>query len=190
MRKQVELYDIARQRVRRRHRRLIIWAVHLAGFLALIGLLSLLEGTVLGQYSTFILLTAVGLFVLHTLLMGLAFAQDEEVEEEVGRLRESAEKAIERVGAGEGGERPQLAPPTNDKLLQPPSSTLPLAEPLSPREREVLALLVSGASNQEIAEQLVIAPNTVKRHVKHILAKLQVSNRTEAVIRAYELNLF
>lgn len=181
---------MAQQRVRRRYRRLIIWAVHLAGFLALIGLLSLLEETVFGNYSTFILLTAVGIFVLHTLLMGLAFAQDEEVEQEVGRMRESIDRTAGRVGAGEGGERPSLPLPTNGKLLHPPSSALPLAEPLSPRELEVLALVVSGASNQEIAEQLVIAPNTVKRHMKHILAKLQVSNRTEAVIRAYELNLF
>jgi LuxR family transcriptional regulator, maltose regulon positive regulatory protein len=62
-------------------------------------------------------------------------------------------------------------------------------EPLSAREREVLLLLATGASNQAIAEQLVIAPNTVKRHVKHILAKLGITNRTQAVTRAYELHL-
>jgi LuxR family transcriptional regulator, maltose regulon positive regulatory protein len=65
----------------------------------------------------------------------------------------------------------------------------PLPEPLSSRELEVLALLASGASNQEIAARLVIAPNTAKRHVKHILAKLVATNRTQAVARAREAGL-
>ncbi|QBD77168.1 hypothetical protein EPA93_14640 [Ktedonosporobacter rubrisoli] len=65
----------------------------------------------------------------------------------------------------------------------------PLLEALSAREMEVLELLVAGAANQEIAAQLVISPNTVKRHVKHILAKLAVTNRTQAVVRARELRL-
>ena len=64
-----------------------------------------------------------------------------------------------------------------------------LAEPLSERELEVLHLLARGASNEEIAEQLVIAISTVKRHVSNILAKLTVSNRTQAVTRARELGL-
>lgn len=62
-------------------------------------------------------------------------------------------------------------------------------EKLSAREVEVLNLLVTGASNQEIAAQLVITSNTAKRHVKHILAKLGVTNRTQAIIRANELRL-
>jgi len=64
-----------------------------------------------------------------------------------------------------------------------------LSEPLSRREREVLTLLAAGASNQEIAAHLVIALSTVKRHVKHILAKLAVTNRVQAVTRARELHL-
>jgi LuxR family maltose regulon positive regulatory protein len=64
-----------------------------------------------------------------------------------------------------------------------------LSEPLSPREEDVLALLVAGASNQDIAARLVIAPNTAKRHVKHILSKLAVTNRVQAVVRARELHL-
>jgi LuxR family transcriptional regulator, maltose regulon positive regulatory protein len=64
-----------------------------------------------------------------------------------------------------------------------------LPEPLSPREMEVLTELATGASNQEIAAHLVIAPTTTKRHVKHILAKLAVTNRVQAVIRAQELHL-
>ncbi|GHO42005.1 helix-turn-helix transcriptional regulator [Ktedonospora formicarum] len=64
-----------------------------------------------------------------------------------------------------------------------------LIEPLSARELEVLPLLAVGASNQQIADRLVISLNTAKRHVKHILAKLAVTNRTQAVARARELHL-
>jgi LuxR family maltose regulon positive regulatory protein len=60
---------------------------------------------------------------------------------------------------------------------------------LSPREREVLLFLSVGASNQEIANQLIITLGTVKRHVNTILASLHVSNRTQAVARARELSL-
>jgi LuxR family maltose regulon positive regulatory protein len=60
----------------------------------------------------------------------------------------------------------------------------PLPDSLSVREQEVLDLLARGASNQEIAEALVITVDTVKRHVSNILSKLGVSNRTQAVARA------
>lgn len=65
----------------------------------------------------------------------------------------------------------------------------PLLEPLSTREREVLTLLAEGLSNQHIATRLVISLNTVKRHVRHLLAKLAVTNRTQAVARARELHM-
>jgi LuxR family maltose regulon positive regulatory protein len=64
-----------------------------------------------------------------------------------------------------------------------------LVDPLSERELEVLQLMAVGASNEEIAEQLVIAVGTAKRHVSNILAKLTVSNRTQAVARAREVGL-
>lgn len=70
-----------------------------------------------------------------------------------------------------------------------PAISQTLIDPLSTRELEVLSLLATGASNQQIADHLVISPNTVKRHVKHILAKLAVTNRTQAVARARELHL-
>lgn len=54
---------------------------------------------------------------------------------------------------------------------------------LSPREREVLRLLAAGKTNQEIAATLVIAPVTARNHVSSILAKLQVTNRREAMLR-------
>ncbi len=82
-------------------------------------------------------------------------------------------------------------PCTQQALLSAPQAETAqmLPDPLSGREREVLALLASGASNQQIADQLVISLNTAKRHVKHILAKLAVSNRLGAVARARELHL-
>ena len=67
--------------------------------------------------------------------------------------------------------------------------TSALLEPLSERELEVLRLLEQGASNQEIAQCLVLALSTVKSHVRTILAKLEASNRTQAVKRARTLGL-
>jgi LuxR family transcriptional regulator, maltose regulon positive regulatory protein len=64
-----------------------------------------------------------------------------------------------------------------------------LVEPLSARELEVLGLLATGRSNRAIAEELVVSLDTVKRHVSHVLDKLQAANRTQAVARARELGL-
>jgi len=63
-----------------------------------------------------------------------------------------------------------------------------LIEPLSNRELDVLRLLAAGLSNPEIAERLYISLNTVKAHVKSIFAKLGVHNRSQALLRAQELN--
>ena len=65
----------------------------------------------------------------------------------------------------------------------------PVPDPLGQREREVLQLLAAGASNQEIATALVVAPGTVKLHVSHILSKLGVKSRTQALLRARDLGL-
>jgi LuxR family maltose regulon positive regulatory protein len=64
-----------------------------------------------------------------------------------------------------------------------------LVEPLSQRELEVLHLIALGRTNQEIAQQLVVARGTVKAHASHIYRKLDVANRTEAVVRARQLGL-
>jgi ATP/maltotriose-dependent transcriptional regulator MalT len=64
-----------------------------------------------------------------------------------------------------------------------------LVEPLTKRELEVLALLATGRSNQQIAEQLVVALDTAKKHVSRVLDKLGATNRTQAVARARELEL-
>lgn len=62
-----------------------------------------------------------------------------------------------------------------------------LVEPLTAREVEVLGLLAAGAPNRAIAEQLVVAPETVKKHLSHLFDKLGAANRTQAVTRAREL---
>jgi LuxR family maltose regulon positive regulatory protein len=64
-----------------------------------------------------------------------------------------------------------------------------LAEPLTGRELEVLRLLAAGKSNQRIARDLVVALDTVKTHVTHILGKLGAANRTHAGARAHDLGL-
>jgi LuxR family transcriptional regulator, maltose regulon positive regulatory protein len=69
------------------------------------------------------------------------------------------------------------------------ATTLPMIEPLTTREIEVLKLLATGLSNPEIARKLVLTPGTVKIHVHHIYAKLDVRNRTQAIKRAIDLNL-
>lgn len=65
----------------------------------------------------------------------------------------------------------------------------PLIEPLSAREIEILCLISTGASNKEIAAQLVIAEGTVKNHVSSILAKMNARDRLHAVLIAQELGL-
>jgi LuxR family maltose regulon positive regulatory protein len=62
-------------------------------------------------------------------------------------------------------------------------------EPLSDRELQVLGLLAAGRSNQQIADELVVVLDTVKKHVGHILDKLGAANRTQAVARARALGL-
>ncbi|MEX2244513.1 MAG: response regulator transcription factor [Fimbriimonadaceae bacterium] len=60
---------------------------------------------------------------------------------------------------------------------------------LSPREAEVLQLIVAGRTNREIAEALVVSENTVKTHVNSLYSKLEVNRRTQAVAKARELGL-
>jgi LuxR family maltose regulon positive regulatory protein len=65
----------------------------------------------------------------------------------------------------------------------------PLVEPLTEREREVLRLLLEGASNRQIAQSLVLSVNTVKRHVYNLCGKLGVQSRTQAISCAIALDL-
>src|SRR5881397_1721847 len=68
--------------------------------------------------------------------------------------------------------------------MKPGSATPSAARNLTKREREILALVAEGLSNREIADKLVLSPETVKSHVAAILEKLNVSDRTQAAIYA------
>jgi DNA-binding NarL/FixJ family response regulator len=101
--------------------------------------------------------------------------------------------AVRVIAAGEA----LLAPAVTRRLIseftrmRPVSGTVPSAVfgTLTPRETEVLRLVAEGMSNPEIARRLVVTEETVKTHVSHILAKLGLRDRTQAVIAAYESGL-
>jgi DNA-binding NarL/FixJ family response regulator len=88
--------------------------------------------------------------------------------------------AVTRAVIEEFARQPQAAAPAD-----PP----PAVAELTPREQEVLALMVRGMSNPEICERLVITEATAKTHVAHILQKLGLRDRVQAVIYAYESGL-
>jgi LuxR family maltose regulon positive regulatory protein len=97
----------------------------------------------------------------------------------------TAGKETGRQGDKETVARPDGASSLSPNLPVPQS----LAEPLTARELEVLQLLAAGQSNQAIAQRLIVAVGTVKRHVNSILSKLDVQSRLQAVARARELGL-
>ena len=72
---------------------------------------------------------------------------------------------------------------------QTPGRRAALPEGITPREVEVLRLLARGLTNPQIADDLAVARGTVKIHVQNIIAKLGVSDRTQAAVRAIELGL-
>jgi NarL family two-component system response regulator LiaR len=100
----------------------------------------------------------------------------------------TADELTEAIRAAHAG-RSTLAPEAVQALVQTASQGPPLGHDLTPREREVLALMVQGLSNPEIAERLVVTRSTAKAHVSNILSKLGVSNRAEAVALALQNRL-
>jgi DNA-binding NarL/FixJ family response regulator len=74
-------------------------------------------------------------------------------------------------------------------LIEPTDMDRPMGEALSPRELEVLTLIVDGLSNQQIADKLVISLATSKTHVRNILNKLSVDDRTQAAVHAMRRGL-
>ena len=99
-------------------------------------------------------------------------------------------RAIRAVGTGEAIFSPKIAVRLMDFFSSIRPTTLPQAFPqLSDREREILDLIAQGHKNTDIARRLFLSPKTVRNHVSNILHKLQVTDRTEAIIRAREAGL-
>ena len=89
-------------------------------------------------------------------------------------------KAIRSAYAGRGTLSPEIGQVLVQAANQPPEP----GHDLTPREREVLALLVEGLNNRQIAGRLNVSPSTIKSHVSNILSKFGVASRTEAVTLA------
>jgi DNA-binding NarL/FixJ family response regulator len=99
-------------------------------------------------------------------------------------------RAIQAVGSGEAIFSPAIAVRLIDFFASMRPALPPQVFPeLSEREREILALIAQGHTNAEIAERLVLSPKTVRNHVTNILSKLQVADRTQAILRAREAGL-
>ena len=117
--------------------------------------------------------------------------------------QEELTTAIQKVLDGEPLLDPQLsaqllrrmvdeAQKKNEKPAEAPleePGEAPLSNPLSPREVGVLRLVVKGQTNRQIAQNLLISLGTVKAYVRRIIEKLEVSDRTQAAVRAVELGL-
>lgn len=113
------------------------------------------------------------------------FARDDEIQAgfdvgALGYLHKSAQRdelivALRRVAAGE-----MHVPPAVLRRL----ATLRAGPAITPKEREILSLIAEGRANKEIATQLAISEDTVKRHVSNILSKLEVNDRAQAVVEA------
>jgi DNA-binding NarL/FixJ family response regulator len=99
--------------------------------------------------------------------------------------------AIHVVAEGEA----LLAPPITRRLIEqfarrpPPRAAAERLAELTPRELDVLRLLARGLSNAEIAAELVLGEATIKTHVAHVLTKLALRDRVQAVVLAYETGL-
>ena len=96
--------------------------------------------------------------------------------------------AIHTVAEGDSLLSPSVTSRVIDRMAGQPSAAVSSArlDELTPRERDVLELMAQGLSNREIAEAFVIEESTVKTHVKRILMKLELRDRVQAVIFAYE----
>ena len=107
--------------------------------------------------------------------------------------RSSSWRGSAAVAQGEALLAPSVTRRVIDEFVRrPPSSARelpPQVEELTARELEVLKLIAKGLSNAEIAKELFVSETTVKTHVAHVLMKLDVRDRVQAVVLAYECGL-
>jgi two-component system, NarL family, response regulator LiaR len=94
-------------------------------------------------------------------------------------------RAIREAHAG----RPTLSPEATAALIHATTRPPTPGQDLTPREREVLALMIQGLDNPDIADKLIVSRSTVKFHVSSILSKLGVASRTEAVALSVQHHL-
>ncbi len=100
--------------------------------------------------------------------------------------------AVHTIAAGDSLLSPSVTRRVIDRMAQQPTPELAghaKLDGLTPREREVLQLIARGMSNREIAAALVVEESTIRTHVKRILMKLNLRDRVQAVIFAYESGL-
>jgi DNA-binding NarL/FixJ family response regulator len=142
----------------------------------------------------------------------IVFIADEDVEQFIEAVRAGAKgvllrdasadailRAVEAVWTGGAALDPRLARQLFERLasgqgltthgIATPDLDPGLLQRLSPRERDVLALLAQGRRNKEIAAQLGVSVGTVKTHLRHIFRKLSVDDRTSAVLTALRARL-
>jgi DNA-binding NarL/FixJ family response regulator len=131
------------------------------------------------RYNTGAAMTEKDADLLWTFAEGFGYAYE--------RMRLLSRLRRHAAELAQSGGMPVMAPPVVKSLgMQPAGAKAAVDTPDSPltaRELEVIELVSSGATNQEIAGALVISESTVKSHVKHILRKLGAANRAEAVSR-------
>ena len=107
-----------------------------------------------------------------------------------GAGQEELARAIRAIASGEAIFSPAIATRVIDFFSRSRDDQPPQAFPeLTDREREVLGLIAEGLPNPEIMRRLVLSPKTVRNHVSNIFAKLQVRDRSEAIVRAREAGL-
>jgi DNA-binding NarL/FixJ family response regulator len=99
-------------------------------------------------------------------------------------------KVLRAVAEGEAHFGPEIAQRLTDffSAPRPPSFEETFSE-LTSREREILDLIAQGHTNAKIARHLFVSPKTVRNHISHIFTKLQIADRTQAILRAREAGL-